>query len=121
MPEPTWRRVNLEDAVKALHANGCGHLATRTLRMLGVCAIAIMVATSPAMARGTASASFTIGIRIQSVPTPPMTPEQLNARNKALYEEQQASGSAKLAMDVSDPVDTQAIGQVSSPAPVVSP
>jgi hypothetical protein len=121
MPEPTWQRVNPEDAVKALHANVCGQLATRTLRMLGACVIAIMVATNPAMARGTSSASFTIGIRIQSIPTPEMTPEQLNARNKTLYDEQKKTESMNLSVDVNDPLATTVTGQVASPASEVAP
>jgi hypothetical protein len=40
------------------------------------------------MAGSVDSASFTVGIRIQSEPSAAPTPEQLNARNKMLYEEQ---------------------------------
>jgi hypothetical protein len=80
--------VEREDALKALNANACGPLATQALRMLCACVIALALAAGPAMAGGTASGSFTVGIRVQSNPAPALTPEQLNARNKLLYEEQ---------------------------------
>jgi len=121
MPEPTWQRANPEDLVKALPANVCGRSATRTLRMLGVCIVAIAMMANPAMARGTASSSFTVGIRIQSVPSPVMTPEQLNTRNKALYDEQKISEPMKLLADVSDPVGTSTPGQTASSTSVVTP
>ena len=107
--------------MNTLNANVRGQLATRVLRMMGVCVIAIAFAASPAVARGTASSSFTVGIRIQSVPSPVMTPEQLNARNKALYEEQKASGSKQLVEDASNTPDTKATGQTASPTSTIAP
>jgi len=107
--------VNPEDAVKALHANARSQLANRILRLLGVCIVAIVISASPAMANGTSSSSFTVGIRVQSVPTPVMTPEQLNARNKALYDEQKRAESMNLPANAGDPVGTQSPGQVTSP------
>jgi hypothetical protein len=74
--------------VEALHAIFCSQLAFRHLRTLGVFFITLMMAAGPAMAGGAASDSFTVGIRILSTPAAASTPEQLNERNKRLYEEQ---------------------------------
>jgi hypothetical protein len=82
--------------MKALNANVRGPLATQTLRMLGVCAVVFMLAASPAMAGGTARGSFTVGITVQSNPPAVLTPEQLNERNKMLYEEQKGIASLDL-------------------------
>jgi hypothetical protein len=96
MPKPTSRLTELEDVMKALNANVRGPLATQALRMLGVCAVAFMLAASPAMAGGTARGSFTVGITVQSNPPAVLTPEQLNERNKMLYEEQKRDEATTL-------------------------
>jgi hypothetical protein len=88
MPKPTLRLAELEDVMKALNANVCGPIATQALRMLCVCAITLVLTANPAMAGGTARGSFTVGITVQSRPPAVLTPEQLNERNKMLYEEQ---------------------------------
>ena len=61
------------------------------MRMLRVCSIGLVLAAGTAMAVPAASTSFTIGIRIQSRPLDVLTPDQLNARNRALYEKQKAT------------------------------
>lgn len=73
------------------------------LRMLGFGVVALALATSSAMAAGSARASFTVGIRIVATSPPALTPEQLNERNKALYEEQKRL--AGLGEEQKEPVD----------------
>ena len=107
--------------MKALHAIGRGLLATRTLRMLRVCGVSLVLAAGPAMAGGAASASFTIGIRIQSRPSAVLTPDQLNARNKLLYEEQQKVAPVTSRFDVLDAALMPAPAQTASEANRVVP
>jgi hypothetical protein len=102
MPKPTSRLAELEDVMKALNANVRAPLATQVLRMLGVCAVTFVLAASPAMAAGTARASFTVGITVQSTPIVALTPEQLNERNKMLYEEQKRDEATTLRVGALD-------------------
>lgn len=107
--------------MKALNAIVCGLLATQTLRMLRVCGLTLVLAAGPAMAGGTASGSFTVGIRIQSTPSAVLTPEQLNARNKMLYEEQKNVGSTTFRSDALDSAVMPAPAQMASQASRIVP
>ncbi len=107
--------------MKALNAIGRGLLATRTLRMLRICGVSLVLAAGPAMAGSAASASFTVGIRIQSRPSAVLTPEQLNARNKLLYEEQQKVASGTSRSDALDSALMPETAQTASEANRVAP
>lgn len=80
--------------MKDVNVNGLGTFAIQALRTLCVCGITLMLAASPAWAGGSSNATFSVGIRIQSKPPTALTPEQLNERNKMLYEEQKKVAGA---------------------------
>ena len=107
--------------MKALNAIVGGLLTTQTLRMLRVCGLILVLASGPALAGGAASGSFTVGIHIQSMPSAVLTPEQLNARNKVLYEEQKKVGSTTFPSDALDSAAMPAPAQMASQASRIVP